>query len=160
NFVGPRPNAPPDPVGQDRPRAASYELALCNNSGFGGANCAVVVGRAQAAAAQAARIEPVATRAVYIAGVGAVGPHGTAPRLEAIAPSINPRGFDPAMRTLIAAAALALGDAGLRVRGELRDRTGLIVGMNHVSPDSHAQLQRTIDERGLRYLSATMFARM
>src|SRR4029078_12637506 len=46
NFVGPRPNAPPDPVGQDRPRAASYDLALSNNSGFGGANCAVVVGRA------------------------------------------------------------------------------------------------------------------
>jgi 3-oxoacyl-(acyl-carrier-protein) synthase len=46
------------------------------------------------------------------------------------------------------------------VRGELRDRTGLVVGMNHVSPESHAALQRTIDERGLRYLSATMFSRM
>lgn len=171
NFVGPRPNAPPDVVAQDRPRPASYDLALCNNSGFGGANCAVVVGRTPAASAERAP----GPRAVYIVGAGAVGPHGTALetllagpregrvpplRLEAIAPAINPRGFDPSTRYLIAAAALALADAGIRVRGELRDRTGLIVGMSHVSPESHAALQRTIDTRGLRYLSATMFSRM
>jgi len=170
NFVGPRPNAPPDPVAQDRPRPERYDLALCNNSGFGGANCAVVVGRAPAAVAP-----PPAPRAVYAVGAGAVGPHGgaldgllagarpgrvPALRLDAIAPAVNPRGFDPATRYLIAAAALALADAQVRVRGELRERTGLVVGMNHVSPESHAALQRTIDDRGLRYLSATMFSRM
>jgi len=172
NFAGPRPHAPADPVAQDRPRPHVYDLALCNNSGFGGANCALVVGRTPAVELAAAPPRPI-----YVIGAGAVGPHGTsaeallaaltetppasdAPRLDAIAPAIHLRGADPSMRYLVAAASLALADARLRVRGPARERTGLIVGMNHVSPDSHDALQRTIDERGLRHLSATMFARM
>src|SRR5690606_2003810 len=119
-------------------------------------------------------------RPVYLTGVGALGPHGhgldaladalgagrpvrgpAAPyRLESIAPSVDPRGMDPCTRHLVAAARLALDDDGVRLRGPARVRTGLVIGLDRVSPESRAALMRTIEAGGMRCLSATLFARM
>ncbi|HEX3483134.1 MAG TPA: beta-ketoacyl synthase N-terminal-like domain-containing protein [Kofleriaceae bacterium] len=165
NFAGPRPNSPPDPVACDRPRPASVRHTLCNSSGFGGANCAVIVGPI------AALDPPVApaARPVFVTGLGAVGPHrrslevigalgapgGTAPGIAGDA-----RGVDAMTRFLVSAAGEALADAGVRLRGAMHERSGLVIGTTRVSRQSEDQLLRSIDDRGLRQLSAVMFSRM
>lgn len=168
-FTVPRPNSPPDPVAGATARKAACRVALSSNSAFGGANCAVVVGRADREAPAA-----IARRPVYVAGVGAVGPHGLglegaharvrgrvpAFRLDEVLPSADPRGLDPTTTYVTAAAALALADAGARIRGDARDRSGLVVGVTVASPESERALQATIDEHGYRGLSASLFSRM
>ena len=49
--------------------------------------------------------------------------------IDDIVTDADPRGLDPASRFLTAAAALALRDAGIKVRGPLRDRAGLLVDL-------------------------------
>jgi 3-oxoacyl-[acyl-carrier-protein] synthase II len=167
-YTVPRPNSPPDPVAGPTARPGACRVALSSNSAFGGANCAVVVGRPELEAPVIAR------RPVYIAGVGAVGPHGLGLpmsgarkaghvpplRLDEVLPSADPRGLDPMTTYVTAAAALALEDAGVRIRGELRDRSGLVVGAAGASPQSEAALHATIAAHGYRGLSASLFSRM
>jgi 3-oxoacyl-[acyl-carrier-protein] synthase II len=163
NFAGPRPNSPPDPVACDRPRPASVRNTLCNSSGFGGANCAVIVGPI----AELDRpVAPPAARPVFVTGLGAVGPHRRS--LDALGalggatPDItgDARGMDAMTRFLVSAAGEALADAGVRLRGAMQDRSGLVIGTTRVSRQSEDQLLRSIDDRGLRQLSAVMFSRM
>ncbi|MFH2006128.1 MAG: beta-ketoacyl synthase N-terminal-like domain-containing protein [bacterium] len=176
HFAGPRKGCPEDPVAQDRPRAWSFDHALSSSSAFGGANAAVVLSRPDAAVAPS----PRERRAVRVLGVGAVGPHGTelvelVRALEAGAPldgrvpgfdieeivrGVDPRGMDPASRYLTAATARALEDAGIRVRGKLRDRAGIVVGATSMSPTSAREFLGSIERRGLSRLSAAAFARM
>jgi 3-oxoacyl-[acyl-carrier-protein] synthase II len=157
-----RPHSPRDAVGQATARHAKCEVAIANSSGFGGANCAIVIGRREPRA--------IARRPVAIAGVAAIGPHGTGAeldvrargrvrefRLEDIEPAIDPSGFDPSTRYLLASLALARGD--LKIRGESRDRSGLIVGVTAASPECDRALQATIDRHGYRGLSANLFSR-
>jgi 3-oxoacyl-[acyl-carrier-protein] synthase II len=170
NFTVARPNSPSDPIGQRLPRAATTRLAVCANAAFGGACCSVVVGRSDAIAPR----EPI-RRDVFAAGVGVVACDGMldallagrrhggrvpAFRIEDVIPSADPRGIDPISRFLTAAAARALGDANLIVRGNLRERTGLVVGINHVSTESQTALRETIDSHGYRGMSASLFSRM
>lgn len=163
NFVGPRPNSPPDPVACDRPRPASVRNTLCNSSGFGGANCAVLVGPI----AELDRpVAPPAARPVFVTGLGASGPHRKSLQalgaLGGAAPGIagDARGLDAMTRFLVSAAGEALADAGVRLRGAMQDRSGLVIGTTRVSRQSEDQLLRSIDDRGLRQLSAVMFSRM
>src|SRR6185436_17255913 len=113
-------------------------------------------------------------------GVGMIGPHGVggdafrrdagdrdgSPRaaspfaIEDIVTDADPRGLDPASRLLTGAAAIALCAAGLRIRGSLRDRAGLLVGQLRGSPASIVAFQRSIEERGLVHLSPSAFARI
>jgi 3-oxoacyl-[acyl-carrier-protein] synthase II len=202
HFTVPRPNSPADPVGQDTPRRASCRVALCTSSAFGGANCAVVVGRAEGAMTHVTgpdvgpdiksdagtNIKTMnatagTRRPVFVEGLSALGPLAAPPeellealllrggprraggrvpafRLEDVLPSADPRGIDPCSRYLTASAALALRDAGCRVRGAARDRTGLIVGVNQVSAESKAALDRTLEQHGYRGMSASLFSRM
>ncbi|HEX4416564.1 MAG TPA: beta-ketoacyl-[acyl-carrier-protein] synthase family protein [Kofleriaceae bacterium] len=159
NFTVARPNAPADPVGERVPRERATNLAVCANAAFGGACCAVVVGK------PAGRIhrEP-ARRAVFVAGIGVIAGAGGGRvpgfAIEAIVPSADPRGIDPLSSFVTAAAARALGDAGVAVRGALRERTGLVVGVNHVSSQSQTALRATIDAHGYRGMSASLFSRM
>jgi 3-oxoacyl-[acyl-carrier-protein] synthase II len=44
HYTRPRPNSPPDAVGQRRPRAHAYSCAVCTSSAFGGSNAALVLG--------------------------------------------------------------------------------------------------------------------
>lgn len=124
--------------------------------------------------------ESAGDRPVYVIGAGAVGEHGLdlsgllqttairAPgrrrvppfRLEALVPSADPRGLDPSALYLLAAAALALRDGGVTLRGALRERTGILAGVTRLSPDSVGGFNRSIAERGLPRLAANLLPHM
>jgi 3-oxoacyl-[acyl-carrier-protein] synthase II len=160
NFSGARLHGPPDPVGSDKPRQAEWDHALAINSAFGGSNVALLFSRA--------RHEPVrrARQRVAVLGVGVVTPNGSRPgrvapfSLRTEVPTADPRGLDPASTFLTTAAARALNDAGIAIRGSLRQRTGLFVGQTRGSPTSIVQFQQSIADRGLLHLSAAAFARI
>jgi hypothetical protein len=153
----------------------SYDHALCLNSAFGGANAAAVLSRCHRA------VEPAARRLVGVFGVGGVGPEGfgvdsfdpparrgastsggRVPHfsIEALIPTADPRGLDPASRYLSAAAALALSDGGLALRGTVRDHAGLFAGAVRPSLASSHLFRASIEARGLQGLSAPAFARI
>jgi 3-oxoacyl-[acyl-carrier-protein] synthase II len=175
-FERPRRDCPVDPVSDGRPRAATIEHVVCSNSAFAGSNAALVVSANGAASAR----RPPPQRPIWVLGVGAVAAHGlelcaleralaadqwiggkVPPfEIERLVRHSDPRGMDPSSRYLTGAAALALEDAGLRVSGERRDRTGLMVGINALSPASARAFRDSIAERGLARLLATAFARM
>lgn len=177
NFLEPRLQAPPDPVPATTPRRTIWSHALALNSAFGGSNAALVFSR-DACAPAARAMQPVA-----VLGAGLVGPGGFGAdafgcwgsdaaldpardrhvpefAIECLVPNADPRGLDPASRFLTAAAALALREAGVAVRGMLRDRTGLLVGQLRGSASSIVAFQRSIEERGLMHLSPSAFARI
>ena len=174
HFDKARPRSPPDPVAGNRPRAARVERALCNNSAFGGANAAVIVGTKENGSFGKTGTD------LFVLGASAVGPHGMelealadalaanvprncrAPafRIESLIPTADGRGLDPASRYLSAAAALALADAGITLRGAKRDRAGLFVGTTRASTESEREFRDSIRERGLVRLSATAFTKM
>ena len=172
NFHTPRRFAPPDPVRGPRPRAARVRHALCLSSAFGGSNSALVISRLPHV-----EVRPRARAAVRILGAGVVGPFGLGVEalpahrgplsgrvpdfdLQRLAPRLDPRGLDPLSRFLAAAAHLALADSGVQIRGALVDRTGLVAGAVRPSPCSIAHFRQSIEERGLRDLSAAAFARI
>lgn len=148
-FTVARPNTPPDVVGQPTARVAHCNVAVKASAGFGGANCSLVIGRDRSAPA-------VTRRPVWIAGQGAVARDAD---LDVILAAIDQRGLDRGTRYVTAAASLAVAGAGLKLRGEVRDRTGLVIGLLRASAESDAALQQTIDQHGFRGLSANLFSR-
>jgi hypothetical protein len=80
--------------------------------------------------------------------------------LEELAPRTDPRGLDRSARLLIAAAALALRDSGIRLRGSARDAAGMISATVRPSPESVAAFGDSVANRGLLGLSAAAFARI
>jgi 3-oxoacyl-[acyl-carrier-protein] synthase II len=80
--------------------------------------------------------------------------------IQDLAPMADPRDMDNLSRYLVAASTLALKDAGVRVRGSLRDRIGLVVGTDSVSAEEARRFYDSIDKRGLVRCNATSFARM
>lgn len=165
-----RPFSPPDPVAGNRPRTLAYDHAVCTSSAFGGANAVVAIGcRARGLPARERRpVYVLGSGWVTSAGVGTGDVRGFGAAsgpvpgfdLQALVPTLDPRGLDPASRFLIAAAARALDDAGLVVRGALRERAGLFVGAVTASAASSAEFRRSIEDRGLAQLSATAFTRL
>ena len=171
-FTKPRRFAPPDPVPGPLPRRARYRHALCLNSAFGGSNAALVL-----SSPAAARVRSRTHAAVRALGVGVVGPFGVGTRamvdadrpasgrvpafdLRRVAPRVDPRGLDPMSGFLTAAAHLALEGAGRPLRRDQADGIGLITGAVRSSRASLAAFRRSIDDRGLRDLSASAFARI
>jgi 3-oxoacyl-[acyl-carrier-protein] synthase II len=171
NFAGPRRVGPADPVGGERPRPHEWRHALAINSAFGGANAALVFtrrGRTRAAR-RTQRVAVLGAGVMTAPGAAGTasngvevpaGAHSSEESIRRLVPGAEVRGLDPSSRLLTAAAALALRDAGVAVRGPLRDRTGLLVGQTRASPASSAQFRQSIDARGLLHLSATAFARV
>lgn len=177
HFSRPRPHGPADPVGEPAPRPWSYRHAISLNAAFGGSNAAVVLSRPDTPPAVRT---PRSRRPVAVHGVGLVGPFGLgvdaflsapagAARLEGRVPpfpidrlvrTADSRGLDPVSRFLTAAAALALRDAAVPLRGDVRDHTGLFVGAVSPSTESRLAFRRSIDERGLQGVSAAAFARI
>lgn len=173
NFVGPRRLAPPDPVAGPHPRPGAYTHAITVNSAFGGSNAALVLSRPLEQAS-----EPRMRKAVEVRGLGLVGPwglgldafggwersptRGRVPPFDIadLVPRTDPRGLDPSSRYLIAASALAFRDAGVTLRGALRDESGMIMGAIRPSPASLAAFAESVHERGLLGLSAAAFARI
>ncbi|HUJ27313.1 MAG TPA: beta-ketoacyl-[acyl-carrier-protein] synthase family protein [Myxococcales bacterium] len=168
-----RPGAPPDPVAGDRPRPHATRRFLKLSAAFGGANAALVVGDAWPRPREQ-------RRAVHVLGTSAIGPHGldlaaleSAARsgrvLEGAVPEFDltrllrwaaPRGLDPSARFAAAGAGMALADAGIAVRGELRDRAGLFTGNARMPASSAAECLASIERRGLNGIAAGHFARM
>lgn len=174
HFTAPRPGAPPDPVPGNRPRAHVYDVALSTNAAFGGANTAVLLGRPDA------KRRLGESRAIRILGAGCVGPYGTTLaameqamaagrsterlvpdfRFEEVVPFGDPRGLDPSARYLTAAAARAIGDARVTIRGEARDRSGLFVASIAMSGYSGDTLVVSTYPRGVEHISASAFTRI
>lgn len=174
NFAAPRPHGPPDPVGQATPRPHVVRRAVSVNAAFGGANASIVMDRS------ATPRTPVHRRPVFLRGLGLVGPYGCGIESFGSAdeagkrrrgpvrpfdvtnylPSVDPRGLDPSAINLTTAVALGLADAGVQIRGPLRDRTGLVVGQRRASPVSLDAFFGSIASRGLPNLSAVAFARI
>lgn len=169
NWTIPRRYGPPDPVPGPYPRPWSYGHALCLNSAFGGANAAVVISRA------AGKRKNRARRPIEILGVGAATPRGIGfvlsdpgspfePQsplsIRQLLPRADLRGLDPSSQFLTAATAACLADAGVTIRGRLRDRIGLIMGCTRTSPASVRAFTISVEERGLPGLSASAFARI
>ena len=173
NLIAPRPHVTTDPVPGPLPRARATTRALSINSAFGGANVAIILDRTPSA--QHRLREPIALR-----GFGLVGAFGcgmaafrdaddeqrrgrgrVAPfDLRAHLPTADARALDPSARSLATATALALADSGIRLRGDARDRTGLLVGQRRASPVSLQAFFDSITANGLPNLSAVAFARV
>jgi len=175
NFTRPRPRCPEDPVAQRTPRPHAVAHALCNSSAFGGANAIVTID----APDRPAPSRTVQRRAVWLLGAGLVLPGidtvaglalcGAPERLAGRLPAgpvprslagVDLRGFDPLSRLLTFATAEALRDAGLSLRGPLRDRAGLFAALSRISPTSAHELDSSVKERGLLRLSAPAFTRV
>jgi 3-oxoacyl-[acyl-carrier-protein] synthase II len=170
HLARPRKRSPVDAVAQPTPRVHAFEHALATNSAFGGANAAVSVSRG------APPRRAVKRREVFVAGVGVLGPFGQtlealaawqgggarlAPfSLEALAPNADARGMDQSGCSLVAAVALALADAKVKVSGAARERTGLFVGTTNASPAAWDEFRVSSRERGLAKVSAPAFTRL
>jgi len=175
-FDGPRPGGPPRPLGARKPQPLAYELALSSNSAFGGNNCALVFGGTNPPgpdAEESRRRVFVSTAAPLCAGVSRVEELASiyesksAPLdrelmidLAAELPRVDLRGIDRASELLTTVTWRALGDAGVQLRGKIRERTGLIVGALRASPDSLARFHASIVQRGLAKPDATAFAQL
>ena len=170
-----RPGAPADPVATDRPRAHPVRSALKLSAAFGGANSALVIGQPGTP-----KRSPPARRAIKVAGLSAIGPHGldvsaleaafTSGRplsgavqsfdLEKIVRSAPERDLDPSGKYVTAATALALADGRITVRGAARSRSGLFTGNTRMPAFSAWDCQTSIDRRGINAIAATPFTQM
>jgi 3-oxoacyl-[acyl-carrier-protein] synthase II len=172
NYSGPRPFAPADPIGQPLPRACEWTHALSVNSAFGGANAAMVLSRDETTRPTPERRQVAVLGA---GGVGAWGHDGPLPiradraalrgrvppfAIERLVRTADPRGLDPLSRYLIAAAHLAMADAGSAYGASAGERTGLFVAANRPSPHSTEEFYGSISTRGLPGLSAPAFTRI
>ena len=150
-----RANGPPDPVAGARPRAHAVTHLLSNSSAFGGANAVLCVGRTAAPRPQRQRI-------VRLTGSGVVSTAAEDPRDEAALRAIieaDLRHTDPSGRLALAACTLALADASVVIRGELRERGGVIAGATEISFESATAYRRSA-ERGFDRVSAPAFSRL
>lgn len=184
-FTEPRRHGPQDPVSGGRAEPWAWDLALSNNSAFGGANAALVMGK-QGAARPRSRL----ARDVWLDGCAVVGAQGGRDLLEVLAEGetlaqscedlageaflmatvaperfyrelrgVDPRELDPPSTWLTVAAARALAGGGHRVRGALRDRAGLMLGISQRPVRADLAFRRSYDERGSRRALAPAFAR-
>ena len=172
-FETPRPGGPPSPVGSKRPSPLAYEIALSNNSAFGGNNCALVFGPAKPIRDNApdARRVFLSGAGVVLAGVRSVADLETFDEsevatqdenldLSAALPRADLRGIDRATELLTAAVVRALSDAGVKLKGSMRERTGLIAGALRASPDSLGRFHSSLEARGLGKPDTTAFAQV
>ncbi len=151
-----RRGVPDDPVADPVPRPHAFEAAIKTSAAFGGANAAVVVGRPGMEQPSSPPRRPV-----WLLGTASVGlGRGADEDLGALLPRSDPRGMGGASRWLTMAAALALRDGGIEVRGALRERTGLVAAITRPPADSQRELVKSARERGLPRLSASAFARV
>lgn len=174
-FERARPGGPPRPVGTTKPPALTYELALSSNSAFGGNNCALVFGNAGPAATQAEEGRPVflSAAAALCTGVSSLdelasiyeSKSALAERelrfdLAAELPRADLRGIDRASELLTAVTSRAFADAGVQLRGKVRERTGLIAGVLRASTDSLERFHLSVERRGLAKPDTTAFAQV
>ena len=153
NFTKPRRNSPPDPVAVPKPRPHVIRHAISANAGFGGVNTALVFGQIDGTP-RARREIP---RSISLTGTGVVQ---DSHQISQFVPRAELRGIDMSARLLASAVAVALTDAGVRLRTPDCEGIGLFVGQTRVSPESAKAFDESIQVRGLAHLSAATFTRM
>ncbi len=152
-----RSHGPSDTVGASgRAREGVIEVALSNSAAFAGANAIVAVGRSPHAGPN------MLTRAITLDGVCAMRTERGAARDEAAIAracgDVDLRNTDPSSRFAIACVTGALAGAGVKVRGEARERTGLFGGTGGPPRASVEEFRKSLD-RGVDKASAPAFAR-
>ncbi len=140
-------------VGVARPGA--IHIALSNSAAFGGANATLAVSSAPRTRPRIDRVVRIVGTAILITERGATRDDETIARECGDA---DLRTTDPATRFALAAAGRALAEAGVRVRGPLRDRTGIFGGANHPPASSIDEFKESLT-RGDDRASAPAFAR-
>lgn len=136
---------------------------LSCNSAFAGSNAALVAAYGSKARARQERSTPVATvPELFVRGAFSDVADSSALRLTELRapPRANTRGQDRATRLLLHGVHGALCRAGLALRGDVRERTGLFVGMLRPSPESSAEFRSSLDERGAARPDVSAFARL
>jgi len=152
-----RSSGPADTVGETgRAREGVIDVSLSNSMAFGGANAVVAVAR------RATSARPVTARSVSIEGLSIKRTPAGCPRddvsLAAACGDTDMRAPDPSTLYAIASARAALGQAGLRLSGASKDRTGLF-GACVGPPRASVEEYRESLKRGLDRASAPAFAR-
>ncbi len=150
HFVGPRPDAPRDPI--PRPRSGAPAIVMKNSAAFGGTNAVLLFGHRPP--------PPVAARSteeVYVVGASLLGADGD---LEGVTQRLDLDGLDRASRLLTTTAAAALADARIRLRRPLSDRAGLFATTAHLPWDSTREFFESVRTRGVARASAPAFSRM
>jgi len=170
----PRAGAPSDAVADGKPRAVKVRHAVKLSAAFGGANSALVLGE------QPWQRQQLERRPVYVAGLGTVSALGldvpslvaafergqplegavTGLDLRELVRSAPVRDVDLSAQFATAAAALALADAKINVRGPLRDRTGLFSGNTQMPAKSVDACVSSMDKRGILGIAAVPFTHM
>ena len=153
NFTKPRRNSPTDPVAVPKPRPHVIRHAVCANAGFGGVNSALVFGQIDGTSRARRKIP----RSISLTGTGIVQ---NVHQVNQFVPRAELRGIDMSARLLASAVAVALTDAGVRLRTPSCEGIGLFVGQTRVSPESAKAFDESIQARGLAHLSAATFTRM
>lgn len=153
NFTQPRPNAPPDPIAVQKPRAHSIQHAVCTNAAFGGFNAALIFGKVE----NTQHTQSEIPRTIRLIATGKVEDYH---QIKQFAPSSELRTIDKSARLLASAVALALTNAGIRLRTSDAEKIGLFVGQTRISHESAEVFSESIKTRGYTSFSASAFTRM
>lgn len=153
NYTRPRPFSPVDPVAGNRPRPYNTRYALSTNSGFSGVNTALIFGRKD----ETYQAPPAPQRSLSIVGYGL---NLEVDYISKFIPYDDLRSTDPPAKLLAGVIAMILNDAGIEFRSDECDNIGLFVGQDHLSDESLEALDKSINERGIRHLSASAFTRL
>lgn len=178
-FTRARRGGPADPVGDGggRPRPHQYRFAISTSSAFAGTNAAVVLGQGGSGTARVSGSDQ--QRAVRLLGVGCNAGGETDPTrhleliesgealargtvdfdLERLLRRADVRKLDRSAILMAGAAAMALRDASVKLRGRLRERCGLMVGITQPSAASLERFFTSLQLRGLPNTSTNAFAR-
>lgn len=177
HYRGDRGGGPRDPVAQEGPRSHDYSHALSLSLAFGGTNGVAVLSRDASGSSRATpRVSDESGSEIVVLGMGVLSAHGAGDPSEAlqrgdpIAGTVpegalaealagqDRRGMDRCTELAIGAATLALRDAQLKIRADLRDRVGIVAGAPRLAWGSADAFWGSIRARGLHRASAPAFS--
>jgi 3-oxoacyl-[acyl-carrier-protein] synthase II len=175
---GDRGGGPKDPVATGTPRPHDHGHALSLSLAFGGTNGVAAISRSTARRLPRTARPPRDRDGVVVLGVSTLAAHGSGDPTSALEllpkaerPALVPdaaldealrghdrRGFDRCTELALGAATLALRDSGLRLRGALRDRAGIVAGAPRLAWGSADAFWGSIRARGYARASAPAFS--
>lgn len=182
HFRGARPGCPADPAVSAAARSRRTRRGLKLTAAFGGANAVVAYGPPSTSVEETDGVRASTEKRgapIHVRGVGIIGPAGALRSsreilgageaqsggvrqldFEAVAKGIEPRRLDRSSKYLIAAAAMCVANAGIALRGPMRDRAGLFVGATRMPEESARRCRDSMRYHGVTGTSAAAFARM
>jgi 3-oxoacyl-[acyl-carrier-protein] synthase II len=153
NYAKPRPFSPADPVAQPRPRPHHTRFVLSTNAAFGGLNTAMIFGKNDVNGNLPQRIQkPVSVHAYAI--------NTDEEHISNFIPYEDIRNLDLSATLLAGVVAKVLTEAGIQIRSNECENIGLFVGQDSISEDSLQALAASIQQRGIKHLSAAAFTRL